>query len=150
MSLLSELLSAIWATVAINQLTETKVKKVEAVWDLLEGEYSLPWSAVNSHFVMGTFGFAFCIGCRIYYHAGRGMLGTGLASISMAGLLFMTSIVNRAIAAGGGDGVHGYGGSVIALFLKYGSLLVRRATSESKFGVLELGSFLAVLAGIVL
>lgn len=149
-SLLSELLSVVWAAVAVNQLTETHVKPVESVWHLLQDDYSLPWSAVNAHFMLGTFGFAFCIGCRIYYHAGKGILGTGLASISLSGLLLMTAIVNRAIASGAGDGVHRYGGSVIALFRKYGSLLLSRATTGGALGILEVGSILAALAGAVL
>ena len=149
-SLLSELLAVMWASVAVNQLTETDVKLVKSVWDLLQDDYSLHWSAVNAHSVLGSYGFAFCIGCRAYFHAGKGILGTGLVSLALSGLLLMTSIVNRAIEAGGGDGVHRYGTNVIALFHKYTTLLLSRASEGGALGLLQMGSLLVGAAGIVL
>jgi hypothetical protein len=148
MSLLSELLSVVWATVAVNQLTETFVPVTESVWQLLTGPYSLAWSAVNAHFVFGTIGFAFCVGLKVFYHAGKGLLGKGLASVAVSGLCLMTAIVNRGIASGGGDGVLKFGNSVLALFSNYARLLFQRATRGGSLGLLEISSGLAMAVGL--
>lgn len=55
-SFCSELLAVMWATVAVNQLTETVVAPSTSVWTLLERDFDLSWSATNSHFVLGTLG----------------------------------------------------------------------------------------------
>lgn len=50
----SELLAVMWATVAVNQLTETVVEPSESVWALLKRDwFDLAWAATNSHFVLG-------------------------------------------------------------------------------------------------
>jgi hypothetical protein len=49
----SELLAVMWATVAVNQLTETVVAPTTSVWALLERDFDLEWAATNSHFVLG-------------------------------------------------------------------------------------------------
>ena len=50
----SELLAVIWATVAVNQLTETVVEPSATVWELLKRPwYDLAWAATNSHFLFG-------------------------------------------------------------------------------------------------
>jgi len=50
----SELLAVMWATVAVNQLTETVVAPATSVWALLKRDwFDLAWSATNSHFVFG-------------------------------------------------------------------------------------------------
>ena len=52
----SQLLAVMWATVAVNQLTETVVEPAASVWALLKRQdwLDLAWSATNSHFVLGT------------------------------------------------------------------------------------------------
>ena len=82
-------------------------------------------------------GFSFLIGVRSYFSAGTGLSGLGAAGMAMSGLLFMIAIVNRGIASGAGDGVQGYGLTIIDLFLHYGNMLLRRATRLKTFGPLE-------------
>ena len=52
-SFCSELLAVMWATVAVNQLTETEIAPSGSVWGLLERDFDLYWSATNSHFCLG-------------------------------------------------------------------------------------------------
>ena len=54
-SFCSELLTVMWATVAVNQLTETVVAPTSSVWALLERDFDLSWSATNSHFTAGMY-----------------------------------------------------------------------------------------------
>jgi hypothetical protein len=58
-SFCSELLAVMWATVAVNQLTETVVLPATSVWTLLQRDFDLSWSATNSHFVLGKW-LVFC------------------------------------------------------------------------------------------
>jgi hypothetical protein len=46
----SELVSVLWATVAVNTLTETEIAMAESVWHLLRRDFALSWAAVNAHF----------------------------------------------------------------------------------------------------
>jgi hypothetical protein len=49
----SELLSVMWATMAVNQLTENKIEAATSVWALIQRDFSLHWAATNAHFVLG-------------------------------------------------------------------------------------------------
>ena len=142
-SFCSELLAVMWATVAVNQLTERIVAPSASVWDLLQRDCDLAWAATNSHFVVGLVGFMYMVGIRGYL-----MLLTAEASDALiTGTLFgvgsslclMVSIVNRGVESGGGDGVR-YGATVLDLFGHYVALLYQRATNVSSFGPLELAS----------
>ena len=65
-----------------------------------------------------------------------------LAAISSvaASFLLMISIVNRAVANGGGHAGESYGGSIVSLFLHYLTLLFKQATGVaiSPSGPLEI------------
>ena len=66
-SFCSELLAVMWATVAVNQLTElTNLPPSSSVWELLQTNFDLEWSAVNTHFVIGLVGFMYMVGIRGY------------------------------------------------------------------------------------
>lgn len=136
LSLLSELVSVIWATVAVNKLTETAIAPASSVWDLLQRDFDLPWSAVNAHFFMGMLGFAFMIGTKAYFQSNGGLIGQSIASVVMSGLLLMISIVNRGVARGSGDGMR-YGSSVLHLIGHYCVKLFKQATNRNNFGLFE-------------
>lgn len=135
----SELLSVMWATVAVNQLTESKVKLAESVWHLLKRDFELEWAATNAHFSIGMFLFMCVIGTRSYFIGGQGALGKSACGLAMSILLLMVSIVNRGVASGGGDGMR-YGGNVLSLFRVYISHFLKRAFSTAGFGPLEIGA----------
>ena len=141
-SLCSELIAVMWATIAVNQLTETVVAPAESVWHLLQRDFNLEWLAVNSHFIVGMLGFMSMIGIRVYLSAiASGFQTTGAMSVlSMvtAGLLLMVSIVNRGVAAGGRQ--HNVGGNFISLITGYVYLLFKRALSPVSYGPIELAS----------
>eukprot|EP00568_Trieres_chinensis_P019182 CAMPEP_0183324416 /NCGR_PEP_ID=MMETSP0160_2-20130417/76978_1 /TAXON_ID=2839 ORGANISM="Odontella Sinensis, Strain Grunow 1884" /NCGR_SAMPLE_ID=MMETSP0160_2 /ASSEMBLY_ACC=CAM_ASM_000250 /LENGTH=220 /DNA_ID=CAMNT_0025491991 /DNA_START=11 /DNA_END=673 /DNA_ORIENTATION=- len=153
MSLCSELTSVMWATVAVNQLTEVAHAPAESVWHLLQRDFNLEWVAVNAHFVLGMLGFMSMIGIRGYLASVvAGFSQTGSASVCAAaasGLLLMVSIINRGVASGGGDGLR-YGASILSLITTYVRLLVKRAISRDTFGPLELASVLLGGASAVL
>ena len=140
MSLCSELLSVMWATVAVNQLTETKIEKATSVWHLIQRDFEIPWVATNAHFVMGMMGFMWVIASKAYFFAAKGPIGASAAGIAFSSLLLITSIVNRGIAAGGGEDGLSFGSNVFYLFRTYANLLVRRACSLDTFGPLELSA----------
>ena len=145
-SLCSELIAVMWATVAVNQLTETIVAPAESVWHLLQRDFNLEWLAVNSHFVIGMFGFMSMLGIRVYLSAiAAGFQITGansVLSMATAGLLLMVSIVNRGVAAGEG-GRYGwkFGGSVVSLISGYVHMFFKRALTPVSFGPVEIASF---------
>lgn len=148
LSFCSELLSVMWATVAVNQLTETKVTASASVWDLIQRDYALPWAATNAHFVFGMMGFMWVICSRAYFLGRKGALGASVAGLALSGFLLITSIVNRGVAAGGGDGAR-FGANVFGLFNTYIRLLVKQAFSLATFGPLEAASVtLALVCGV--
>jgi hypothetical protein len=140
LSLCSELIAVMWATVAVNQLTETKVEMASSVWDLIQRDFEIPWVATNAHFVLGMLGFMWVICSKAYFLANKGALGASAAGLAWSSMLLITSIVNRGIAAGGGDGAHNYGSSVLALFKTYSSLFFKRAFAKESFGPLEVSA----------
>jgi hypothetical protein len=145
-SFLSLLISIMWSTVAVNQLTETTVSPAASVWHLLQRDYDIHWAGTNSHFVLGMFGFAFCVACRSYFFVAphNHAMARSLSGIAISSLLLMVSIVNRTISIGAGDGTTRYGKSIGALFSHYGYLLVKQACSRQSFGPLE---FLSLILG---
>jgi hypothetical protein len=149
MSLLNQLISIMWATVAVNQLIETPIAPAASVWALLKRDFDLEWAAVNAHFVLGMFGFCFLIGTRAFFQAGGGLIGQSVAGFAASGLLLMISIVNRGVAAGGGDG-SSYGSSVFSLVSHYAFKLAHRATTVGSMGPLEIGSMAVFACSITL
>lgn len=150
-SFCSELLAVMWATVAVNQLTERVVAPSESVWDLLQRDCDLSWAAVNSHFVVGLVGFMYMVGIRGYImllaaEASEALIAATLAGVAAA-LLLMVSVVNRGVEAGGGEGI-GYGATVLDLFAHYVTLLYERAVSVESFGPLELSAIILELVSI--
>ena len=138
-ALLSQLIAIMWATVAVNKLTEVHVAKAESVWHLLQRDHDLSWAGVNSHFMVGMLSFSYIIGVRGYFLAGRGLLGQSVAGIAVSSLLFMVGIVNRGISEGGGRVGQSYGGSIVGLFVHYVMLGMKKNFVSLR--PLELASF---------
>eukprot|EP00967_Tisochrysis_lutea_P130588 scaffold226110_cov37-Tisochrysis_lutea.AAC.1 len=141
-SLSSELLSVMWATVAVNKLTETAVQPAVSTWALIQRDFELPWLAVNAHFVLGMLGFMAMVGSRAYLTAIGTPYGLEAAGCATASLLLMLSVVNRGVESGGGEGLR-YGSNILALIVRYVSLLLHQAIF--KFGFLEISAM--VLGG---
>jgi hypothetical protein len=144
-SLASELIAVMWGTIATNQLTERSIPPAKSVWHLIQRDFELEWMAVNSHFCIGMFGFLAMIGSRAYFATQKGLLGKSVSGVAVSGLALMVSIVNRGVASGGGTDVSTgttvrVGANVVALFLRYITLLLGRAISLKTFGILELFS----------
>jgi hypothetical protein len=137
-SFCSELLAVMWATVAVNQLTErSDIPVASSVWELLQQNVDLEWAAVNSHFVLGLIGFMYMVGLRGYVmlleaQASDALIGSVLSGVGAA-LLLMVSIVNRGVESGGGHGLR-YGQTVLDLFAHYLVLLYQRALGNSWSG----------------
>jgi hypothetical protein len=149
MALCSELISVMWATVAVNQLTETKIDMAASVWHLIQRDFEIPWVATNAHFVFGMMGFLWVIGCRVYFMAHKGPIGISAAGMVGSCFLLLTSIVNRGVAAGGGNAELRFGTNVLSLFHTYSCLLWKRACSPESFGPLELGAMGVALASLL-
>eukprot|EP00956_Cyclotella_meneghiniana_P022499 scaffold42691_cov78-Cyclotella_meneghiniana.AAC.8 len=105
LALLSEFISVVFATVAVNQLTETAVKPAASVWHLIQRDYDLSWSGTNAHFIFGMFSFAYLIAVKSYFNVGGGIIGSGVAGMAISSLLYMVGIVNRGVSSGSGDGI---------------------------------------------
>uniref|UniRef100_A0A7S2ECV2 Transmembrane protein n=1 Tax=Ditylum brightwellii TaxID=49249 RepID=A0A7S2ECV2_9STRA len=140
-SVTSELIVVLWAAVEVNQLTERPLQPAASVWDLIQRDCDLAWSAVNSHFVLGIIGFCAMLAIRAYVMLLAARASKNLTSAAMTGtaaaLCLMISVVNRGVEAGGGDGV-GYGGTILDLLQHYVYLLLTCATDLKSPGPLEL------------
>jgi len=148
-SLLSQLIAIMWATVAVNKLTElVDIGKAESVWHLIQRDFDMSWAGTNAHFVLGMLAFSYIIGVRSYFLAGRGIVGECVAALSASALMFMVGIVNRGVAAGSGDG-RGYGLNVMSLFKHYMELLVQKNLSFKHLRPLEVGSMLLAAIALV-
>ena len=107
----------------------------------------------------GMLGFMWMVGTRAYlmvqakpWNINPASVGDenncsmAVASVSMvaASFLLMISIVNRAVANGGGQAGESYGGSIASLFGHYLTLLFEQATgmAVSPVGPLEIMSLL--------
>jgi len=131
-SLASLLISVLWSSVIVNQLTENEPALAASVWDLLCRDYALPWAAVNSHFVLGMLGYMWLIGTKAYFMSGQQL---SIFTLAMSAMIMMVSIVNRGIASGGGNEAYRYGKSIVGLISSYLSMLFQRI--RSTFGPLE-------------
>lgn len=153
-TLVTELIAVMAATVATNGLTERTIAPANSVWHLLQRDFGLEWSMVNAHFVIGMFGFLAMIGSRAYFTAQKGLLGKSALGIAVSALALITSIVNRGVAAGGGhDASTGaavrYGSSIFALARRYTALLMDRAMSRKTFGLMEVISVVILAVSLI-
>mmetsp|Transcript_49271 Transcript_49271/g.73340 ORF Transcript_49271/g.73340 Transcript_49271/m.73340 type:complete len:397 (-) Transcript_49271:17-1207(-) len=142
-SVTSELCCVLWSAVEVNHLTETVVLPATSVWDLIQRDCDLAWSAVNSHFVLGIIGFVTMLSLRGYVMLLAAEASAALISAASTGtaaaLCLMISIVNRGVEAGGGEGI-GYGKTILDLFRHYVCLLYQQATSIESWGPLQLSA----------
>mmetsp|Transcript_22300 Transcript_22300/g.22635 ORF Transcript_22300/g.22635 Transcript_22300/m.22635 type:complete len:174 (-) Transcript_22300:304-825(-) len=97
-SVTSMLIVVMWAAVEVNQLTERLFEPTLSVWELLQRDCDLAWSAVNSHFVIGIIGFVAMLSIRAYVMlisaSASNELMISASSGTMAGLFLIISIVN--------------------------------------------------------
>ena len=150
-SITSEIIVVMWAAVEVNQLTERVYQPAASVWDLIQRDCDLAWSAVNSHFVLGIIGFVSMLAIRAYVlllaaEASRALMSAAMTGTAAA-LCLMISIVNRGVESGGGDGI-GYGSTILDLFQHYIVLLAQCATDASSPGPLELSALVLESASI--
>lgn len=126
LSLLSELVAIVFASVALNKLTETTPAPAPSVLALLRRDYELAWLGTNVHFFLGLLGAAAMVGIR----AGLA-LGAVPAAAVVSGVLLMMAMLNDGIRVGEGkrDGVR-FGGHLGSLCWRYACLLLRDASSS--------------------
>ena len=139
-SLLSLLVSVMYATISNNKLRELAVAPTASLKALLvEGEYALPWIGCNAHFILGLLGFVTTVGLNVWLNFG-GAVGKVVVCAVCSALLLMLSIVNDAAGQGAG--------SVVALLARYVQLLVAAVIHERR--VLVLGSLGFAVAAAIL
>ena len=145
----SELVVVLWAAVEVNQLTEKQYELATSVWDLLQRDCDLAWSAVNSHFILGIMGFVTMLALRAYVMLIAAEASTALMSAASTGtgaaLCLLISIVNRGVESGGG-GTDRYGNTIFDLFSHYAVLLSRASTNSVSPGPLQ---FMAIVLELV-
>lgn len=155
----SELIVVLWAAVEVNQLTEKQYELATSVWDLIQRDCDLAWSAVNSHFILGIIGFVTMLALRAYVMLLAAEASTALMTAASTGtgaaLCLVISIVNRGVESGGGDGYR-YGSTILDLFRHYAALLSKAATASASPGPLQLSAIvlefisLAFMANVLL
>lgn len=139
-SLLSLLISVMYATLSTNKLHEAVVAPTASLKALLvEGEYALPWIGCNAHFVLGLLGFATTVGINVWLNFG-GAVGKVLTCAVCSALLLMLSIVNDAAGKGAG--------SLLGIFARYFGLLVQACVGGKR--LLVMGSLGFATAAVVL
>lgn len=140
----SELIVVLFAAVEVNQLTERHYAPAYSVWDLIQRDCDLAWSAVNSHFILGIIGFVTMLALRAYVMLlsaqASNTLMTAASTGTTAALCLMISIVNRGVESGGGNQVDRYGNTILDLFQHYAMLLAQAATNEASPGPLQLSA----------
>jgi len=103
----SELIVVLFAVVEVNQLTEKPFAPALSVWDLIQRDCDLAWSAVNSHFVLGIIGFFTMLALRAYVMLLAAQASEALMTAAWTGtssaLCLMISIVNRGVEGDGGN-----------------------------------------------
>ena len=140
-SLVSLMISVMYATITSNKLREAAVASTMSLKALLvEGEYALPWIGCNAHFILGLNGFAATVGLNVWLNYG-GAVGKAVSCLVVSALMMMLSIVNDAIAVKGPTGIS-VGGSVLSLLAKYVTLLVGSVISGRRVMVLVSLGFL--------
>lgn len=70
-SLLSEVLAVVYASIAINKLTEVPSPLTANVADLISQKYELAWLGTNIHFLYGLLGFGLIVGGKAYFLFGN-------------------------------------------------------------------------------
>ena len=70
-SLLSEVLAVVYASIAINKLTEVPSPLTANVAELIEQKYELAWLGTNVHFLYGLMGFGLIVGGKAYFLFGN-------------------------------------------------------------------------------
>jgi len=148
----SELVVVLWAAVEVNQLTERQYQLATSVWDLIQRDCDLAWSAVNSHFVLGILGFVTMLSLRAYVQLlaveASAALMTAASTGTGAAVCLLISIVNRGVESGGGDGYR-YGSTILDLFSHYVVLLSQAATSGVSPGPLQFMAIVLELTSLV-
>jgi hypothetical protein len=143
-SVTSELIVVLWAAVEVNQLTERAYEPAYSVWDLLQRDCDLAWSAVNSHFIIGIIGFTTMLWLRAYVMLlsakASNRLMISASTGTAAALCLMVSIVNRGVESGGGNSDDSYGNTILDLFQHYVSQLLQYATNADSPGPLQLSA----------
>jgi hypothetical protein len=137
----SELIVVLFAAVEVNQLTERLYEPALSVWDLIQRDCDLAWSAVNSHFVLGIIGFVTMLAIRAYVMLIASSASNELMTASLTGitasLCLMISIVNRGVESGGGTTDARYGSTILDLFVHYAELLFKSAINVNDPGPLQ-------------
>lgn len=142
----SELIVVLWSAVEVNQLTEKQYAPALSVWDLIQRDCDLAWSAVNSHFVLGIIGFIIMLSLRAYVllvaAEASSLLMAAASTGTVASLCLMISIVNRGVESGGGNGIDRYGNTILDLVQHYVTLLAENAlgTEVTSPGPLQLAA----------
>eukprot|EP00548_Thalassiothrix_antarctica_P016967 CAMPEP_0194195744 /NCGR_PEP_ID=MMETSP0154-20130528/76297_1 /TAXON_ID=1049557 /ORGANISM="Thalassiothrix antarctica, Strain L6-D1" /LENGTH=362 /DNA_ID=CAMNT_0038920291 /DNA_START=16 /DNA_END=1104 /DNA_ORIENTATION=- len=142
----SELIVVLWSAVEVNQLTERRYELAYSVWDLIQRDCDLAWSAVNSHFILGIIGFVTMLALRAYVMLIAAQASNVLMVAALSGtgaaLCLMISIVNRGVQSGGGTEFYRYGNTILDLFRHYAMLLSQAATSSVSPGPLQLSAII--------
>ena len=151
-SITSELIVVMWAAVEVNQLTERLFDPALSVWDLIQRDCDLAWSAVNTHFVLGIIGFVSMLALRAYVMlisaSASKELMTSASTGTIAALCLMLSIVNRGVESGGGNGIR-YGSTIVDLFQHYVALLTQQALNPLDPGPLQLSAVILESASLL-
>lgn len=143
------LVAIVACTVAINKLAEIRTPPTAGVRRLLasDDDLELAWLAANVNFSTGLVGLVGLTGVRgfLALHASGGLLwGGACACVAAAVALLMTSLINIAIAKGGG--LVGEPCTLLGLQLRYAALLLRRASRAPLMAL----SLLCTLSAVVL
>lgn len=142
LSLASELMCIIYATVASNKLVETVAVPAKSVFELIQRDYELSWIATNVHFTFGLMGFLSLVGLRAFTLF-PAKLNKAAAGAAGASLLAMISVVNKGVSRGDGRG-NVFASSIVSLNLRYGVLLVKQIKQSG--GVLAVA---AIVMGVI-
>lgn len=123
-TLATELITIVYATVAVNKLREVVPAPSSSLMQLLQRDYEMGWLGVNVHFFAGLISLAIMSSITIWLNFGM-QVGRAAAFGASAAVCLMIAIVNNGIHQGDGTGEFRFGGNLFTLTLRYLVLLAR-------------------------
>ena len=123
-TLATELITIVYATVAVNKLREVTSEPSSSLMDLLRRDYEMGWLGVNVHFFAGLMSLAVMSSISVWLNFGM-RVGRAAAFGASAAVCLMIAIVNNGISQGDGTGDFRFGGNLLTLTIRYLTLLAR-------------------------
>ena len=122
-TMMTELVTVVYATIAVNKLREMPHAPTESVFALMQQNYEMGWLGANVHFFSGLISLATMSSLSVWLHHGA-LVGRAAALAAAAAVSLMLAVVNHGIDQGGGGGSR-FGANLFGVVVRYLRVLFR-------------------------